>query len=174
MLPENGSLYPRNVRQRLPYCGSGRSSGVLFTSCRCALTPTACSLKASLAATSLRLSFFNITFELYHFRIYLSSGFCLFLIALTRKPAEPFNATQRAKLLSLVKKGKVFDRPFFKRVAGVRGQSPRKHVRRSAKSELKNNPVDCFSRGNALQERAFPNEKNLAISPRSIMERHTM
>ena len=27
---------------------------------------------------------------------------------------------------------------------------------RSAKGELKNNPVDCFLRGKALQERAFP------------------
>ena len=27
---------------------------------------------------------------------------------------------------------------------------------RSAKGELKNSPVDCFLRGNALQERAFP------------------
>ncbi len=26
----------------------------------------------------------------------------------------------------------------------------------SAKGELKNSPVDCFERGNALQERAFP------------------
>ena len=29
-------------------------------------------------------------------------------------------------------------------------------TKRLAKGESKNNPVDCFSRGNALQEKAFP------------------
>ena len=33
---------------------------------------------------------------------------------------------------------------------------PQKAAGRSAKGELKNSPVDCFLRGNALQERAFP------------------
>ena len=35
------------------------------------------------------------------------------------------------------------------------GQRP-EYARRLAKGELKNSPVDCFSRGNALQEKAFP------------------
>ncbi len=47
------------------------------------------------------------------------------------------------------------------------------YVRRSAKGELKNSPVDCFSRGNALQERAFLNEieywtKKTAIKDSSL------
>ena len=29
-------------------------------------------------------------------------------------------------------------------------------VKRSAKGEFQNSPKDCFERGNALQERAFP------------------
>ena len=33
---------------------------------------------------------------------------------------------------------------------------PQTATGRSAKGELKNSPVDCFLRGNALQERAFP------------------
>ena len=33
---------------------------------------------------------------------------------------------------------------------------PQTAAGRSAKGELKNSPVDCFLRGNALQERAFP------------------
>jgi len=33
---------------------------------------------------------------------------------------------------------------------------PQTAAGRSAKGELKNSLVDCFSRGNALQERAFP------------------
>jgi hypothetical protein len=32
---------------------------------------------------------------------------------------------------------------------------PQTAAGRSAKGELKNSPVDCFLRGNALQERAF-------------------
>jgi hypothetical protein len=32
--------------------------------------------------------------------------------------------------------------------------------RRLAMGELKNSPVDCFSRGNALQEKAFPDNNN--------------
>jgi len=39
---------------------------------------------------------------------------------------------------------------------GVRGKALHKAAGRSAKGELKNSPVDCFLRGNALQERAFP------------------
>ena len=35
------------------------------------------------------------------------------------------------------------------------GQRP-DFVRRFARGESKNSPVDCFLRGNALQERAFP------------------
>ncbi|MBR6985367.1 MAG: hypothetical protein IKH75_17920, partial [Ruminococcus sp.] len=31
-------------------------------------------------------------------------------------------------------------------------------TKRSAKGEFQNSPVDCFERGNALQERAFPDE----------------
>ena len=34
------------------------------------------------------------------------------------------------------------------------GRAPQS-TKRSAQGELKNSPVDCFSRGNALQERAF-------------------
>jgi len=34
------------------------------------------------------------------------------------------------------------------------GQSPT-NEERSAKGEFQNSPVDCFERGNALQERAF-------------------
>ena len=36
------------------------------------------------------------------------------------------------------------------------GQRPANCLKRSAKGELKNSPVDCFLRGNALQGRAFP------------------
>ena len=43
----------------------------------------------------------------------------------------------------------------LKALAGV-GQRPTRAAGRSAKGELKNSPVDCFLRGNALQERAFP------------------
>ena len=39
---------------------------------------------------------------------------------------------------------------------GVWGNAPHTAFRRSAKGELKNSPVDCFLRGNALQERALP------------------
>ena len=39
---------------------------------------------------------------------------------------------------------------------GVWGNAPQTASKRSAKGELKNSPVDCFLRGNALQERAFP------------------
>ena len=40
------------------------------------------------------------------------------MFALSRKPAELLKAPQYAKVLNLVRKLKVFDRPFFKRVAG--------------------------------------------------------
>ncbi len=75
---------------------------------------------------------------------------CL-IIALTRKPAEPFTAPQYAKVITPVKKLKVFDRPFFKRVVRSRvkpsspsadGETP--YSRRSEKGEFKNSPVDCF------------------------------
>ena len=36
------------------------------------------------------------------------------------------------------------------------GQCPANTLKRSAKGELKNSPVDCFLRGKALQVRAFP------------------
>ena len=36
------------------------------------------------------------------------------------------------------------------------GKAPHITTKRSAKGELKNSPVDCFLRGNALQGRAFP------------------
>ena len=39
---------------------------------------------------------------------------------------------------------------------GVWGKAPHITSKRSAKGELKNSPVDCFLRGNALQVRAFP------------------
>ena len=35
------------------------------------------------------------------------------------------------------------------------------YTKRSAKGEFQNSPVDCFERGNALQERAFPGESIL-------------
>ena len=38
----------------------------------------------------------------------------------------------------------------------VWGKAPQIASKRSAKGELKNSPVDCFLRGNALQVRAFP------------------
>ena len=38
---------------------------------------------------------------------------------------------------------------------GWRGKAPH-FTKRSAKGEFQNSPVDCFERGNALQERAFP------------------
>ena len=38
------------------------------------------------------------------------------------------------------------------------GKAPQIAFKRSAKGELKNSPVDCFLRGNALQVRAFPYE----------------
>ena len=40
----------------------------------------------------------------------------------------------------------------------VWGKAPQIASKRLAKGELKNSPVDCFLRGNALQEKAFPNE----------------
>ncbi|MBQ6211331.1 MAG: hypothetical protein IJJ57_00375, partial [Ruminococcus sp.] len=40
------------------------------------------------------------------------------------------------------------------------GQSPT-NEERSAKGEFQNSPVDCFERGNALQERAFPGKSIL-------------
>jgi len=40
------------------------------------------------------------------------------------------------------------------------GQSPT-NEERPAKGEFQNSPVDCFERGNALQERAFPYESVL-------------
>ncbi len=53
---------------------------------------------------------------------------------------------------------RVLGRAFYKRLAGVRGRRPSSHsveceipyVVRSARGELKNNPVDCFERGDAL------------------------
>ena len=39
---------------------------------------------------------------------------------------------------------------------GVWGKAQQTDFKRSAKGELKNSPVDCFLRGNALQVRAFP------------------
>ena len=36
---------------------------------------------------------------------------------------------------------------------------------RSARGELKNSPVDCFSRGDALQERASPTNGSLKCTP---------
>ena len=70
----------------------------------------------------------------------------------------------QAFLIILVKKMKVFDRPFFKRGVGSRGNALRRrpqtakslYGRRSERGELKNSPVDCFLRGEALQERASP------------------
>ena len=41
---------------------------------------------------------------------------------------------------------------------GVWGKAPHITTKRSAKGELKNSPVDCFLRGNALQGRAFPDK----------------
>ena len=41
-------------------------------------------------------------------------------------------------------------------LGGVWGKAPQIASKRSAKGELKNSPVDCFLRGNALQGRAFP------------------
>jgi len=38
----------------------------------------------------------------------------------------------------------------------VWGKAPQIASKRFAKGELKNSPVDCFSRGNALQVKAFP------------------
>ena len=55
-----------------------------------------------------------------------------------------------AKVLVPVKILKVFGQAFFKRLAGVRGQRPRKRVRRSARGELKNSPVDCFLKRTAV------------------------
>ena len=43
------------------------------------------------------------------------------------------------------------------RVSGGFGQRP-SCVRRFAKGEFQNSPVDCFERGNALQVKAFPLE----------------
>ncbi len=40
--------------------------------------------------------------------------------------------------------------------------------RRSAKGELKNNPVDCFSRGKSLQERDFPSGSASLSSLRAL------
>ncbi len=58
---------------------------------------------------------------------------------------------------------KVLGQAFFKRLAGqgrspVADRSQRKAPLfvRSEMGELKNNPVDYFLRGKALQERAFP------------------
>jgi len=36
------------------------------------------------------------------------------------------------------------------------GAKPCIAFKRSAKGEFQNSPADCFERGNALQERAFP------------------
>ncbi len=36
------------------------------------------------------------------------------------------------------------------------GATPHKAFKRSAKGEFQNSSSDCFERGNALQERAFP------------------
>ena len=47
-----------------------------------------------------------------------------------------------------VSKGRAF--------GGVWGNAPQTAFKRSAKGELKNSPVDCFLRGNALQVRASP------------------
>jgi len=35
------------------------------------------------------------------------------------------------------------------------------NTKRSAKGEFQNSPPDCFERGNALQERAFPDDSIL-------------
>jgi len=56
-------------------------------------------------------------------------------------------------------KGMVYPFSGFQRQSlwqGV-GQSPT-NEERPAKGEFQNSPVDCFERGNALQERAFPDE----------------
>ena len=79
--------------------------------------------------------------------------FCI--ICAYAHPAELCNDPQHAQLLSLVKKGKVFGQAFFKRLAG-RGAEPHKHSVRSARGELENSSVNCFLRGEALQERASP------------------
>ncbi len=55
-----------------------------------------------------------------------------------------------AKVSVLVKKSKVFGQAFFKRLAGCGAEPHKKHDRRSAKGELKNNPVDCFSMRTAV------------------------
>ena len=47
------------------------------------------------------------------------------MLLLSQQPAELCNAIQYAKVLSLVKKLKVFGQAFFKRVVGVWGQSHR-------------------------------------------------
>jgi len=43
---------------------------------------------------------------------------------------------------------------------GLRGNAPH-CIKRLAKGEFQNSPVDCFERGNALQEKAFPDESIL-------------
>ena len=46
----------------------------------------------------------------------------------------------------------------------LRGSGRRpEYVRRFAKGEFKNSPVDCFWRGNALQEKASPTNHDLYL-----------
>jgi len=44
---------------------------------------------------------------------------------------------------------------------GVWGKAPQIASKRFAKGELKNSPVDCFLRGNALQVKAFPKKNGV-------------
>ncbi len=44
------------------------------------------------------------------------------------------------------------------------GAEPPKHNVRSARGELENSPVDCFLRGEALQERASPLRRYIKFS----------
>ncbi len=53
-------------------------------------------------------------------------------------------------------KTKSFRSSLFQKACRGTGTESPKHNVRSEKGELKNNPVDCFLRGKALQERAFP------------------
>ena len=79
----------------------------------------------------------------------------------TRSGVPLLHSTQRFQVLS--RKEKFSIDPFSKGSSG-RGWNPRRrpqtakslYGRRPARGELKNSPVDCFLRGEAMQERASP------------------